>query len=263
MKINTLVVATLFALSACGSPAIFHGDDSTEPPRSDASVIDTSVSEPDAEPTPIIPEICFLQKSILNGQATDAYPAVVHLATEEGSCGAVLIHTRTLLTSAHCVLSEENMTVTINETEYNVVNKILHPLYEDSEYEAATFNDIAVLHLNEDVSGVIPIPMEAEQVARWSQVVLVGYGNTRWPNKDTGIKRVGSSIVEWVTDQTLAYEGLNTNCQGDSGGAVLIDGRLVGIMWANPYGSCDRGYAMGVVAFHDWIVENAVGTCPQ
>lgn len=267
MRSKLFAAAILFALGACGDSYIYRGDDDTEPPMPDASVTEDSQTIPDSQiipdSAPVIPEICFLQKSIVNGDKTNDYPAVVHLKTNMGSCGSILIHTRTLLTSAHCVVGTEDIEVSIVGNTYGVVEKLVHPLYVDNGYDAASFNDVAVLHLNENVSGVIPVPMDAEQVSIGDKVVLVGYGNTRWPNKDHGTKRVGTSVVEWVTDQTIAYEGVNSTCRGDSGGAIYRNNRLAGIAWANPYGSCDRGYAMAVAEFHDWIVENAVGECPS
>jgi len=188
----------------------------------------------------------------------DAHPSVVKLIMRVGGgyalCSGSVIHESTVLTAAHCidsVSSASDVMVIIDNASYPAAEMVIHPEYDAStphvrfaegDYYRFSGADIAVLKFDE----ILPVPTVSLGVLpsqRGEQLTIVGYGNNE--NLENGIRRNGT--VEYIaavptylknrtnidqdhgsiiidpgpTDQTV--------CRGDSGGALLYNGELVGV----------------------------------
>ena len=187
----------------------------------------------------------------------DAHPSVVKLIMRVGGgyslCSGSVIHESAVLTAAHCidsVSSASDVMVIIDNVSYPAAEMVMHPEYDAStphvrfaegDYYRFSGADIAVLKFDE----VLPVPTVSLgdlPSQRGEQLTIVGFGNNE--NQENGIRRNGT--VEYIaavptylkteriliktrsiiidpgpTDQTV--------CRGDSGGALLYNGELVGV----------------------------------
>jgi len=163
-------------------------------------------------------------KALINGMeaAPGQFDEVLSLKTDHpGQCSAVLVGTRTVLTTASCVRKGGTGTVTIDGQTYRGQFTV-HPSYPQREL------DIAAGLLEREVKGVPPAAIGGE-LKTGSTVTLAGYGCTEdsaAPVFD-GKLRIGSSVVE-RQHSVLAITGDSNGaltCYRDNGGPVFVTSR--------------------------------------
>lgn len=173
------------------------------------------------------------------------------------SCSGSLIRASVVLTAGHCVANNTNFSVQFETASgtnsVGVTGTALHPLFANRLNSATQAYDVAVIYLN----NVAPLDAALYSINfagtgltyGSSQVVQVGYGRGGNPTEgllSSGTRRQATNVVdtfanslngEATPDNPLvlthtfgsgpAGDGLVTF--GDSGGALLLNGQLIGV----------------------------------
>ncbi|XP_055065994.2 trypsin isoform X2 [Misgurnus anguillicaudatus] len=213
--------------------------------------------------------------------APHSQPWQAYLTYDDGQrwCGASLINKRWLVSAAHCYLTpsrlvahlgEHNVFV-IEDTEqrFYVDNAIPHPDY--NEYTAD--NDIMLIKLNRPVvynDYIEPISLATSCSSTGAECLVSGWGNqiNTGVNYPSVLQCLNLPVISredcegaygsMITNNMLCagfLEGGKDSCQNDSGGPLVCNGKLQGVVsWGN--GCALSGYP-GVYAevcrYNDWI----------
>ncbi len=212
------------------------------------------------------------------------YPALVDLFGP-GDCIGTLVHESYLLTVAHCAVDlGTGQSLEVGGVPHAVAEVTLHPSWNDLD----AF-DIALVRLEDPVTGVEPLPIYRGADELGMQVSLVGRGLTATGLEgedggvDDGMLRRATNLVSDVDDHFLEVsfeqpgdaditdlEGVGA--AGDSGCPVFVelDGTRY-IAGLNSYGDAPAGIGIGqygaadyqtrVSRYLDWL-DGIVGSWP-
>ena len=200
-------------------------------------------------------------QAITNGSDDTGDPAVVTF----GACSGTLIAPRVVLTAGHCIWGQDFASQRVRFGEHLaspaqerlILEGRVHP-----DFDATTLaNDIGVLLLDLPPDGVDPVPMFSgpfgdAQVG--ATVRLVGFGITapNDPPEAFGTKRQGTATVTaWLATAFVDQPAPSATCQGDSGGAVLLDGALAGVISQADTGCRSFGVRTRVDAYRQSFIE--------
>ncbi|MCW1249202.1 serine protease [Acaricomes phytoseiuli] len=203
------------------------------------------------------------QTKIIGGKAVanDAYPFMASLQFSGRSfCGASLVAPRVVMTAAHCVTSQDELTglpvpntagvsVVVGRTALSNMNQgvergvlsllgkdlvVIHPRYlqGDAAY------DVAFVYLDRSVSGIVPVKLPTkgtDALLRPGQkATVIGWGNTdtELSNFPDRLRQVQVPILS-QDECKISYDSFNPDvnfcagvqgkdsCQGDSGGPIF------------------------------------------
>jgi len=213
---------------------------------------------------------------VINGTVDNGDPAVVMLRSSQGGyCTGTLASPTVVVTAAHCVdgvtVRSVGFGVNGQSTPVTVRAQIAHPRWNGSALNAGY--DVAVLLLQNSVSGVIPVPVSTDvrEGRPGDAVRIVGYGNNQTTGSGFGTKRQASIRVVAPArsdggvsqDKFVKVWDPNTGtqtCNGDSGGPVFYRGadgreRIVGVT-SYGYEGCRGGALHTRVAFYREFLDD-------
>lgn len=222
---------------------------------------------------------------IIGGSAasTKSYPWVVELVG--ASCGGALIAPKKVLTAGHCageataIVQGRDKSSGLGGRKFTVTARAIAPHFQlISSSPDLHFDDVAVLTLQEAVTGVTPVKFASPNSGG-----LYGPGNTGavfgWGKHSGG--HLTKATVPVVSDscsdgpyrnskqnptsmkQSLVCAGDTRHdaCDGDSGGPLLINGELAGIVSGGGIngGCAQQGYPgtySRVSNYSNWINQH-------
>ncbi len=198
-------------------------------------------------------DLGWREDPITRGHPDDDHVAVglVGVTTDDGwtfHCSGTLVGPTTVLTAAHCLFDVDDRRLTartlvfaIGDAVFDVARSNVAPGYDPEAY--ADWEDAArlVLAIAPDVA---PIPLASNPPHVDDDAIVVGFGATSASGAGFGRRRRVHVVLGEVTDRELAYDGREGSaCYGDSGGPVLVAGRVVGVT-SRMYGRACRGFSV-------------------
>ncbi|XP_069685397.1 trypsin-1-like [Periplaneta americana] len=208
------------------------------------------------------------------------YIASLHKDTEH-ICGATIINSEWLVTAASCISipNAREYLVRVGSTYsssggnlYQVSQILRHKSFDLNTMD----NDIAVVRLSTGVifgSNVQSIALEEGNVSDGTSATVLGWGTISEGGAQSNIlKQVAVPVVSAHSCNTsyATYGGITDNmlcagyneggvdaCQGDTGGPLVANGHLIGIVsWGAGCGHVNfPGVYTKVSAYRDWIKD--------
>ena len=203
---------------------------------------------------------------IVNGQSTSDFAAV---GIVNNGCTGTLIAPNAVLTAGHCIedMSATSGTFEVGGKTYATANMIAHPNY-NGEIGNDNSADIAIMILQEDVTGIVPMQINRTTPEVGQLLTLVGFGGqgtgSAGHDGSFGNKNVGTTPVDEVSPGLISWrfdnESESNTAPGDSGGPAFLSIGGVQVVAGvtsggdrNDAGIGDHSFDTRVDAYASWI----------
>lgn len=185
---------------------------------------------------------------IVGGIATTRHPAVgAVLQYDNGGygpvCTATLVGPRWVITTASCAAVADAVAFGNDLAQQNSLE--FHPVTAVAIDPGAAQlpESVALLELAETPS-MRPLVLDLRPIVPADvglRGIMVGFGRTSYANEASfGVKREAAAVVTSLDDDYLIATRSSPNaCVGDSGGPLLVDGRVIGVI-AFGAGQCNE-----------------------
>ena len=206
---------------------------------------------PTASACTAIGAVAVTGPAIVNGNTCSPSSASIALLKEQdasgkslGDCSGTVIAPRAVLTAGHCVTSEvSHVQVTFGDgVLYEAQSSAPSPSYAADHNGSPV--DIGVVITSQDLPRRA-IPLLVSRAARVGETAVVaGWGIDQ--NKNGGTLRAGETTITAINDFIeTTYNATAGVCQGDSGGALLVNEggtwALAGVISGASTAQCNSG----------------------
>lgn len=178
---------------------------------------------------------------VIDGQETDAHPAIVRLLLKDkkgeelGTCTGEYVSAATVLTAAHCFDDEALAELKIGEQTFPMEAFKLHPQYVPFAEDSVKY-DLALVRFK-DYHSTAVLEFAPQRPGVGSKVTIVGFGKNEFTTRKgagIGVKRMGQATIAAVEEGYLRIikskgSSDSASAPGDSGGAMLVEDRLLGV----------------------------------
>ena len=220
--------------------------------------------------------------------------STVRLLLHKGSnrysrCSGSVIGDHHILTAAHCITEQvERIYIQFADVNPNTVqeiqnfSKISTEWYSHPDYKGDWDNDIAIVVSSDKLTGIrLNLPdrsvtttafplVEASQSVVNVEAIIAGYGKTEKSSQAWGLLegRYRTSYLEDGSIHINVSAGGVSHCSGDSGGPLLINKQLAGVIKGRVGDRCNErsiNVSTDVKSKMDWIngiVPNSKPTGP-
>lgn len=204
-------------------------------------------------------DVQTVRSAITGGAVDTGYPAVGALVADQGfQCSATLVGARSVLTAAHCIAPGlSGYRFVVDGESYVATRAVAHPAYDPSTNVA----DIAVLEL-EVSPGLPPLAISPASPAVGAKITLVGLGCASARPCELGTTQSATNTVDEVSAHEIVFltgASGGGHCDGDSGGPLLADGRVVGVHSWGPVSCRGSNHDARVDTELAWIREATGG----
>lgn len=215
--------------------------------------------------------------TVVNSDSEYPFLAAIRDLFDFFICGGTIINERYVLTAAHCVYQENQVSVSVGSrflaigNKYNIILIKIHPNFDSSNFA----NDVSVLLTERNFifsSMVAPVALVSRTISSGTAATAVGWGRTsntspvsevlQYVDLSVSSRTLCSTLLPVFNSDNICTSGSTSRgiCYGDLGGPLVVKGEgVIGIAAFFNF-QCTLGtpdvYA-GITYHRDWIVENS------